>query len=187
MAYRTANYTAFYVAEPFSESNFGAYATPDFLYYNQLRAWKGQDSSFPFIDAHGKTYNVRDNSSWETLRSRLHKRLDLSKNIILFLSSITKNSRALKEEIDYGINVKGLPVIVIYPDFNEKSDICDSNGMRKQVLDLWDKLPVFRNSMNSVATLHVPYKKDLIKSALSDPDFKVQSMTRVGVYHYIIN
>lgn len=30
MANRTANYTAFYVKEPFSESNLGANATPDF-------------------------------------------------------------------------------------------------------------------------------------------------------------
>ncbi len=47
MSNRTANYTAFYVAEPFNESNLGANATPDFLYYNQLRAWKGADSIFP--------------------------------------------------------------------------------------------------------------------------------------------
>ncbi len=51
---RTANYTAFYVKEPFDESNLGANATPDFLYYNQLRAWKAKDSQFPFIDAHEK-------------------------------------------------------------------------------------------------------------------------------------
>lgn len=182
--YRTANYAAFYVAEPFSESNLGANATPDFLYYNQLRAWKGADSSFPFVDAHAKTYNVRDGSTWETLRQRLHDRLDASKNMILFLSDITKNSQALREEVDYGINTKGLPVIVIYPDFKEKSDIWCSTGMRKQVTDLWDKLPKFRDSMNKVATLHVPYKKSLIISALKDADFKVQTMTEAGAYHY---
>ena len=99
MANRTANYAAFYVSEPFSESNLRANATPDFLYYNQLRAWKGADSSFPFVDAHEKTYNVRDNSSWETLKKRLHDRLNVSKNIILFLSNNTKNSQALREEI----------------------------------------------------------------------------------------
>lgn len=180
----TANYAAFYVAEPFSESNLGANATPDFLYYNQLRAWKGADSAFPFIDAHAKTYNVRDDSEWETLKKRLHDRLNISKNIVLFLSSNTKNSRALREEIDYGINTKGLPVIVIYPDFKEKSDICCSTGIRKQVKDLWDKLPVFRNSMNEVATLHVPYKKSLITSALKDDDFKVQTMTEARAWYY---
>lgn len=184
MSYRTANYAAFYVAEPFNESNLGASATPDFLYYNQLRAWKGADSAFPFVDAHAKTYNVRDDSEWETLKKRLHDRLNVSKNIVLFLSTNTKNSRALREEIDYGINTKGLPVIVIYPDFKKNSDIGCSTGMRKQVKDLWDKLPVFRDNMGKVATLHVPYEKSLITSALEDADFKVQTMTKDGAYHY---
>lgn len=184
MANRTANYTAFYVSEPFNESNLGAYATPDFLYYNQLRAWKANDSSFPFVDAHAKTYNVRDDSSWETLKKRLHDRLNVSKNIVLFLSDNTKNSQALREEIDYGINAKELPVIVIYPDFKEKSDIYCSTGIRKQVKNLWDKLPKFRDNMDKVATIHIPYKKDLIESALNNPDFKVQTMTEAGQYYY---
>lgn len=187
MANRTANYTAFYVKEPFNQSNLGANATPDFLYYNQFRAWKAADSSFPFVDAHAKTYNVRDGSTWETLKQRLRDRLDISKNIILILSDNTKNSQALREEIEYGINTKGLPVIVIYPDFKDKSDIWCSTGMRKQVKNLWDKLPKFRDNMDKVATLHVPYKKTLITSALKDSDFKVQTMTDAGQYHYKID
>ena len=72
MAYRNGNYSAFYVAEPFSESNLGAHSTKDFVYYNLLRAWKGDDSSFPFIDSHNKNYNVRDGSDWEkTLKPRI--------------------------------------------------------------------------------------------------------------------
>ena len=187
MANRTANYAAFYVAKPFNESNLGANATPDFLYYNQLRAWKRADNSFPFVDAHAKTYNVRDGSEWETLKKRLHERLNASKNIVLFLSSNTKNSQALREEIDYGVNTEGLPVIVIYPDFKEKSDIWCSTGLRKQITDLWDKLPVFRDSMDKVATLHVPYKKSLIVSALKNADFKVQTMTKAGAYYYKVD
>ena len=38
--------------------------------------------------------------------------------------------------------------------------------------------------MSEVATIHVPYKKTLILSALKDPDFKIQTMTTVGTYHY---
>ena len=186
MSNRTANYTAFYVAEPFNESNLGANATPDFLYYNKLRAWKAADSTFPFIDAHEKTYNVRDDSEWETLKNRLHERLNASKNIVLFLSDNTKSSKALREEIDYGINKKGLPIIVIYPDFTDKTDICNSTGIKKQIKDLWNKLPVFRDNMDKVATLHVPYKKVLITNALKDSDFKVQTMTDAGAYYYSI-
>ena len=124
MAYRNGNYSAFYVAEPFSESGLGANATKDFVYYNMIRAWKGKDSSFPFIDSHDKNYNVRDGSDWETtLKPRLRERLRESKNIVLFLSEKTVSSRALREEIDYGINTQGLPVIVVYPDYDSKASL----------------------------------------------------------------
>ena len=178
MTYRNGNYSAFYVDEPFNQNNLGANSTRDFVYYNLLNAWKAADSSFPFVDSHNKNYDVRDGSDWEkTLKPRLHDRLNKSKNIILFLSSITKNSRALREEIDFGINTNGLPVIVIYPEFNEKSDIinCISKTFKKQIKDLWDKLPIIRNSMDEVPTLHIPNKKTLIKKALENPDFMVNS------------
>lgn len=187
MAYRNGNYSAFYVNEPFSEENLGAHATKDFVSYNLLRAWKGNDSSFPFNDSHNKNYNVRDDSDWEkTLKPRIRERLSNSKNIILFLSSITKSSKAIREEIDYGINTMGLPVIVVYPEYSEKSDIinCESKTIRKQIKDLWDKLPVFRNSMDSVPTLHIPNTKALIRKALEDDGFMVNTKKDVDVYFY---
>lgn len=184
MSNRTANYTAFYVAEPFDSSNLRAHAAPDFCHYHLLQAWKRTDCSFPFVDAHAKTYNVRDGSAWETLKERLHSRLNLSKNIILFLSSYTKHSRALVEEIDYGINKKGLPVIVIYPDFKQEYEIANVMGIRKQVENLWDKLPIFRDSMCKVPTIHLPFDKDLIIRALQDEDFKVQTKGDPGRYYY---
>ena len=187
MAYRNGNYTAFYVDEPFNESNLGAHGTRDFVYYNLVRAWKADDSTFPFIDSHDKTYNVRDGSDWEkTLKPRIHERLGNSKNLILFLSSITRNSRALREEVDYGINKLGLPVIVVYPDFSDKSDIinCQTKSIRKKVRNLWDKLPRFRDSMGEVPTIHVPNKKALIRKALEDDDFKVQTKCDPKVYFF---
>jgi len=185
MAYRNGNYAAFYVDEPYSESNLGAHATPDFLYYNSLRMWKGEDSDFPFNDSHEKNYNVRDDSDWEkTLKPRIRDRLSNSKNIILFLSSITINSKALREEVDYGINTKELPVIVVYPDYKEKSDIAANGAIKQEIKDLWDKLPRFRDSMASVPTLHIPYKKNLIKSALNDEGYMVNSKTNPGASFY---
>jgi hypothetical protein len=187
MANRTGNYCAFYVSEPFNESNLGAFATKDFVTYNQLRAWKGKDSLFPFVDSHSENYNVRDGSDWEkTLKPRLHDRLSKSKNIVLILSSVTKNSKALREEIDYGINTKGLPVIVIYPEYSNKSDIinCTSKTIKKQIKDLWDKLPIFKNSMSKVPTLHIPNNKGLIKAALSNKDFVVATKGAVDEYFY---
>ena len=179
MNYRNGNYAAFYVKEPFEEPNIGlgAHQEKDFRYYNLLRAWKTKANGFPFNDSHQKNYNVRDGSTWETLQARIRERLRKSKNIVLFLSSITKNSEALREEVDYGINDLGLPVIVVYPEFSEKSDIinCSTETIRKKVKDLWDKLPRFRDSMDSVPTIHVPIKKNLIRRSLENPDFMVQS------------
>jgi len=187
MTNRTGNYCAFYVYEPFKETNLGANIAKDFVYYNTLRMWKGKDPSFPFVDSHMKNYNVRDGSNWEsTLKPRLRARLRASANIILFLSSFTRNSRALREEIDYGINILGLPVIVVYPDYKEKNDIINykSKIFKQQIIDLWDNLPIFRKSMSKVPTLHIPMDKLLIASALSDPCFKVSSKTKPNRYFY---
>jgi len=187
MANRTGNYCAFYVKTPFSESNLGANTAKDFVYYNMLRMWKGKDSSFPFVDSHEKNYNVRDDSDWETtLKSRLRDRLSKSKNIILFLSSTTANSQALREEIDYGINTKGLPIIVVYPEYSEKSDIvnCESKTFKKQIKDLWDKLPILRDSMNKVPTIHIPLDKTLIERTLNNPDFVVATKKEAGRSFY---
>jgi hypothetical protein len=187
MSNRNGNYSAFYVSEPFSESRLGAHATKDFVYYNMLRAWKGFDSTFPFNDSHNINYNVRDSSDWEsTLRPRIRERIRNSKNIVLFLSSLTRSSRALREEIEYGINNQGLPVIVVYPEYSEKSDIinCQSETIRKQITDLWDNLPLFRESKHSVPTLHIPNQKTLIKSALMNPDFMVASKCNANDFFY---
>jgi hypothetical protein len=187
MAYRNGNYSAFYVNEPFSESNLGASATKDFVSYNLLRAWKAADNTFPFIDSHDKNYNVRDSSDWEkTLKPRIHDRLNSSKNIILFLSSITKNSRALREEMNFGIDANKLPVIVVYPEYSEKSDIinCETKTIKQQIKNLWDNLPAFRDSMGSVPTIHIPNKKDLIIKALNDTDFMLNTKCSVNVYFY---
>lgn len=185
MAYRNGNYSAFYVAEPFSNSALGANATKDFCYYNMLRMWKGADSSFPFNDSHDKTYNVRDNSDWETtLKPRLRERLRNSKNIVLFLSSNTANSRALREEIDYGINDQGLPVIVIYPEYDTKESLLSNGSLKPAVIKLWDKLPVFRDSMKNVPTIHVPLSKSLIELTLRDKDFMIATKTNPDIYRY---
>jgi hypothetical protein len=185
MAYRNGNYAAFYVAEPFNASALDAHATKDFCYYNMLRAWKGKESSFPFNDSHDKTYNVRDGSDWEkTLKPRLQERLRSSKNIVLFLSSNTVNSRDLREEIDYGINNQGLPVIVVYPDYDSKESLLLNGSLKQSVKNLWGKLPIFRDSMSNIPTLHIPNKKDIIEAALKDSDFMVATKTSPDYYWY---
>lgn len=185
MAYRNGNYCAFYVAEPFQESTLGAHATKDFVYYNMLRAWKGKDETFPFIDSHEKTYSVRDGSDWEkTLKPRLRERLQSSKNIVLFLSESTKSSKALSEEIEYGISNQGLPVIVIYPGYDTKESLLLNGKLSPDVRLLWDKLPVFKKWMDKVPTLHVPCSQALIRKSLADSDFSVHTKVSPDIYRY---
>lgn len=152
-----------------------------------LRAWKGKDTNFPFNDSHDKTYNVRDDSDWEaTLKPRLHERLGKSKNIILFLSSITRNSRALREEMDYGIGTLELPVIVVYPDYSTPVDLLtpSKGDLNNSVKNLWNNLPRFRDLMDSVPTLHIPMSKDYIRKALENASFMIQSKGEVNYYFY---
>ena len=145
-----------------------------------LRMWKGGDSSFPFNDSHMKNYNVRDGSSWElTLKPRLRDRLRNSKNIILFLSSYTRASRALTEEMEYGICTLGLPVIVVYPEINP---VNFSGNITRQAMNLWSRLPAFKNNMRLVPTLHIPMEKDAVRNGLSNPDYMVQSKVCAGRY-----
>ena len=182
---RTGNYIAFYVKEPFKETNLGANTAHDFCYYNTLRMWNGKDATFPFVDSHNKNYNVRDGSSWETLRNRLRERIRGSKNIVLFLSSNTVESKALKEELEYGMSNQKLPIIVIYPNYSEEVDITDSSGMRQKIKDLWDKVPTFKKHMYDVSTIHIPMKKSLVVSALKDEDVMVNTMKK-GTFFYKI-
>lgn len=181
------NYSAFYVSEPFSESSLGAHASKDFCYYNMLRAWKGLDSTFPFNNAHDTTYNVRDNSDWETtLKPRLRERLRNSKNLILFLSDYTSNSKALREEVDYAINFLNLPIIVIYPDLKSKEELLtsDKKQLNNTVKNLWNKLPLFRDWKHKVPVLHIPMSKDFIRKALNDCDLRVDSAGEAGDFFY---
>lgn len=182
---RNYNYCAFYVAEPFNPGALGAHATKDFCYYNLLRSWRGGDPTFPFLDAHATTYSVRDGSDWEsTLKPRLRERIRASKNIVLFLSTSTSNSRALREEVDYGISDQGLPVIVVYPEFDSKESLCPNGSLSPRVKELWSNVPIFRDSMLKVPTLHVPLKRDLISKALFDKDLMLPTKTTAGVYKF---
>jgi hypothetical protein len=96
------------------------------------------------------------------------------------------NSRALREEIDYGINDQGLPVIVIYPEYDTKENLLVNGALKQSIRNLWDKLPIFKDSMTKVATLHVPLNKDLIKSSLEDSGFMIGSKKTPNIYWYTL-
>ena len=185
MAYRNGNYAAFYVAEPFQQNALAANATEDFLYYNMLRMWKGKDVTFPFYDSHEKTYSVRDGSSWDsTLKPRLRERLRNSKNILLILTTKTYPSKPLNEEIDYGINDQGLPIIVIYPGYTDASELLLNGALKPSIKNLWNNLPIFKNSMEKVPTLHIPLSKSIVEKSLKNEKFMLSTKREPGIFRY---
>lgn len=102
----------------------------------------------------------------------------------MFLSSNTRYSRALREEIDYAINTKELPIIVVYPELKTVDDIFTQSEFTSTVTKLWDKLPMFRDNKYKVPVLHVPNNKVLITKALNDTDLRVSTKTKAGDYYF---
>lgn len=75
---------------------------------------------------------------------------------------------------------------MVYPEYNDKSDIinCESKTIKQKIKNLWDNLPAFRDSMVNVPTIHIPNKKELIRKALNDTDFMVNTKCSADVYFY---
>jgi hypothetical protein len=73
-----------------------------------------------------------------------------------------------------------------YPEYNDKSELLDCRGenLNAKIESLWNNLPVFRDSMNKVPTIHIPNNKALIEEALNDPDFRVSTAGEPGVFFY---
>lgn len=183
MPYRNAVYTAFYVSEPFNPTGLGPHGTRDFNYYELVCAWKASDRFFPFVDAHEKTYSVRDGSDWErTLKPRLHERLRASKTILLILSDCTRASRALSEEIEYGVGELRIPMVVTYPDL-DRSDF--HGGLSSRVTNLWDRLPALTRNIDLIPTLHIPFEKELVRRGLGSGNYAIQTAIRPDQYYYL--
>jgi len=185
MSYRNGTYVAFYVDEPFCDGKSPVTAF-DFCYYNLLKAWKETDPNFDFIDSHEKTYQVRDDSDFNsTLVPRIRERLKNSKNMILFLSSHTKQSKALKEEIEYGAIELGLPIIVVYPEFNFNSQINIDGKLTLRTLSLIDNnLPVLRRAMTFVPTAHILLNKENINACIDFAPLTISGKIDKGIYTY---
>jgi hypothetical protein len=86
--------------------------------------------------------------------------------------------------VDYGINSLGLPVIAIYPEFETKESLLINGSLKQAVKNLWDNLPIFRDSMVHVPTLHIPLSKQLIRASLLNDSFMVETKTIPDVFFY---
>lgn len=171
MSYRNGTYIAFYVNEGENNTNLGANACSGLRDYNIIKLWQ-KNGDIDFIDSHAKTSQVKDDSSWETLKERLRERLRESKNIILLLGDYTKQSKALREELCYGIKNLKLPLIIAYCGIDI---VVREENLNKLEEFIECKLPVYKDLKNIVPTLHVPFRKVYLKDALEYDKFDIHN------------
>ena len=166
----TGTYVAFYVDETTKVNN-NVQTAKDLCNYRTIEMWKATTDDFHFINSHDKTYEVRDDSEYETLLRRLKERLNLSRNMMLLLSSVTKQSRALKDEINYAAKL-GLPIIVVYVGLDSNDDVRFDGYLTKKAKEYWDKVPALKTKIENkeVTTLHIPFLKNYVQRALGDSD-----------------
>lgn len=156
MPYRTGTYVAF---DGLDEKN---PTKSDFKYFATLKAWdKNNDIDFEFVDSHEKTDAVRDSSKKETLKKRIQERLSRSKNIIIIISSETRDiGSMLSYEIELAVETYKLPLIITYVDYKK---ILNPKSHSSE----WPKALLENINNGKAKAIHIPFKKEPILDAIS--------------------
>ena len=132
--------------------------------FQLLKAWQKNDNMrFNFVNSHEKTYNVRDSSSLETLKSRLKERMMNSKNMLVIVSSQTNRNRGLLNwEIEQAVETYKLPRIVAYVGVE------NLNAFSLHLYKNWlpDKLLKYVNA-NTASVAHIPFSQFKIGGAIN--------------------
>lgn len=171
MAYRNGTYIAFHA------NNTTEPTESDIKYYNLLKAWKVRsDDDFSFINSHDKTSAVRDTSKRETLKRSLKTRLKNSKNMILIIGETTKEDTDwVPFEIRYAVDECKIPLIAAYSGY--KSILKPSKFSY-----LWPKALQVRINNKTAFVLHIPFKKEPLKDAVST--FTHSNLPKGALTHY---
>ena len=147
----------------------------DFRYYATIQAWDAHnDIDFRFVNSHEKTDAVRDTSKMATLKGRIQERLRASKNVLVILSSQTRQTGSLLSyEIEQAIDSYSLPLIVAYVDLQVVLQPQSLSGY-------WPDALAWRIKGSAGNMIHIPFAKNPIMDAL--PRFTVNGeMPRNGV------
>lgn len=157
MGYRNGTYVAFNGCDTTDPTK------SDIKYYNLIKGWNNnKDIDFDFVNSHEKNSQVKDTSKKDTLIRRLKERMSNSKNLLII---ITENSNAdrglLNWEIEECVNSNGLPIIVAYT-------MCRSKLSNPSVYKkYWPSSLKELIEENNVKSIHIPFKKEPILSAIS--------------------
>lgn len=176
MAYRNGTYVAFHAngtSDP-TES--------DMKYYNTLRMWhNNEDIEFSMVNSHEKASSVRDSSTKQTLRNSLLERLKNSKNFLIIIGDTTRfDNDWVPFEITNAIDNYKLPVIAVYPKYDY---IVQPN--HQDIRNLWPEALRARIDNRTARTIHIPFKQNPIKDAISQ--FSIQKYPNGSLSYYGID
>ena len=157
MAYRNGTYIAFHANGTTDPS------ASDIKYYNLIKAWTQlENDDFSFINSHEKTAAVRDSSLRETLRTRLVTRLRNSKHLLLIIGETTREDRDwVPFEIRYAIEDCAIPIIAAYTVYDKP--IYNPSALAAY----WPSALKSRISNGSARVIHIPFRKEPIRDAIS--------------------
>lgn len=156
MAYRNGTYVAFDGQNTTDPTN------SDIRYYNLFKAWaENRRIEFTFVNSHDKTYQVRDSSSRETLENRICERLLNSKNMLVILSSDTRETGSmLSFEIRKAVDDYSIPLIIAYPDVEYA--ILNPRDLHQ----FWPNSLQSRINNRTARAIHIPFDQDIIFQAI---------------------
>ena len=156
MAYKNGTYIAFHA------QGTNIPTESDIKYYNLMKAWTAkEDDDFSIINSHDKTAAVRDSSLKETLMKRLKERLSNSKHMVLIVGDTTKDDTDwVPFEIEYAVDTCDIPIIVAYTGY-------ESILNPSLLTDLLPKALKYRIDNGTASCIHIPLKKEPLKSAIS--------------------
>lgn len=173
MAYRNGTYVAFNGCSTSDPTK------SDIKYYNLIKAWNNnKDVGFDFINSHEKNSQVRDTSKKETLLRRLEERMKNSKNLLVV---ITENSNANREllnwEIEKCVITYKLPIIVAYT-------MCESKlSSLEMYKKYWPSSLKKLTDDEAVKTIHIPFRKLPILSAIKDYTHRNKPTYTISLYN----
>lgn len=158
MSYRTGTYVAF---DGLGESD---PSKSDYRYYATLQAWSENDNiDFTLVNSHEKTYSVRDDSLRRTLYSRIDERLRMSKQMVVVISSLTRETGSvLLYEIRRAVDDYKIPLIIAYPGQNTMTDPSSLANVRSW----WPAALRMRIHLEKGFFLHVPFMKEPLRKAM---------------------
>ncbi|MBC2665675.1 TIR domain-containing protein [Novosphingobium flavum] len=155
MAYRNGTYVAFHAGGTTDPT------ASDIRYYNIMKAWhENADVDFRFVNSHEKTAAVRDTSARETLMRSLRSRLGNSKNMVLILSSTTREDTDwVPYEIGQAVDACGIPIIAAYVGY----DWIMAPG---ELSHLWPTALASRINSGTARVIHVPFQRRVLTAAI---------------------